>query len=113
LVSEETEETESTVAKKEKSFPTGIVVGLGILIMVLSAVTGMICLRGREKTNAQQSAVQEEQQAEQPAQSIEQNLTNNAERNPEQPEGATSESGSNGKNSEWTLPEVDDLKQTN
>jgi len=51
LVEEPTEESESsTVAKKEKSFPTGIVVGLGILIMVLSAVTGMICLRGREKT---------------------------------------------------------------
>jgi hypothetical protein len=28
-----------------------IVAGLGILIMVLSAVTGVICLRGREKTN--------------------------------------------------------------
>lgn len=58
LVSADVEET-STVAKKEKSFPTVVVAGLGVLIMVLSGVTGMICLRGREKTNTQ-SAVQEE-----------------------------------------------------
>jgi hypothetical protein len=56
LVSESVEP--SSVAKKEKSFPTAIVAGLGVLIMVLSAVTGMICLRGREKTNT--SVVQEE-----------------------------------------------------
>jgi hypothetical protein len=61
LAEEPIEEAESTDAKAEKSFPTAIVAGLGILIMVLSAVTGLICLRGREKTNIQQSAVQEEQ----------------------------------------------------
>jgi tRNA A37 threonylcarbamoyladenosine synthetase subunit TsaC/SUA5/YrdC len=60
LIEEPTEE--STVAKKEKSFPTAVVVGLGALIMVLSAVTGLICLRGREKTNT--SVVQEEAQVE-------------------------------------------------
>jgi hypothetical protein len=27
-------------------------------------------------------------------------------------EGVTDESGSNGKNSEWVIPEVDDLAQT-
>jgi len=60
LVAEPVEEVESsTAAKEEKSFPTAIVAGLGVLIMVLSAVTGMICLRGREKTNTQQSAVAE------------------------------------------------------
>jgi hypothetical protein len=53
-------EESSTAAKKEKSFPTVVVAGLGVLIMVLSAVTGMICLRQNEKTNSQ-SAVQEEQ----------------------------------------------------
>jgi len=101
LVEEPVEEVESSAAKQEKSFPTAIVAGLGILIMVLSAVTGFICLRGREKTNADTSAVQEEQQAEnqspaREAQSIE-HLTQVMERNPEE---QTSESGSNGKNSE-------------
>lgn len=103
MVEEPTEEAE-TVAKKEKSFPTAIVVGLGILIMVLSAVTGMICLRGREKTNTQSSAVQEEAEVENKPrsdapQSFE-HLTQIHEKNPEQPEGVTDESGSNGKNSE-------------
>jgi hypothetical protein len=96
LVEEPIEELSSTVAKKEKSFPTVIVAGLGILIMVLSAVTGMICLRGREKTNT--AAVQEEQVAEVSpaqgeAQSIE-HLTQVMEKAP------TDDSGSNGKNSE-------------
>jgi hypothetical protein len=103
LVEEPVEEVSSSATKQEKSFPTAIVVGLGVLIMVLSAVTGMICLRGREKTTIQQSAVQEEQVAEQsPAQqegqSIE-HLTQVMEKNPEV-EGVTDESGSNGKNSE-------------
>jgi len=60
LIEEPSEDAESTVAKKEKSFPTAIVVGLGALIMVLSAVTGLVCLRGREKTMTQPSAVHEE-----------------------------------------------------
>merc|ERR1712070_1166863 len=47
LVEEPVEEL-SSVAKKEKSFPTVVVAGLGILIMVLSAVTGMICMRRNE-----------------------------------------------------------------
>lgn len=102
LVEEPTEEAESSnVAKKEKSFPTAVVVGLGILIMVLSAVTGMICLRGREKTNTQPSAVAEEQPAQVENKSPAQNdiqsfehLTQVMEKAPE----VTDESGS-GKNS--------------
>jgi len=97
LVEEPVEEG-SEAATKKSEFPTAIVVGLGILIMVLSAVTGLICLRGREKTNSAQSAVQEEQPAEvKPDQSVEQNLTHVMEKNQE---GPTDESGSNGKNSE-------------
>jgi tRNA A37 threonylcarbamoyladenosine synthetase subunit TsaC/SUA5/YrdC len=96
LVEEPVEE--GSAAAKKDEFPTAIVVGLGILIMVLSAVTGLICLRGREKTNSAQSAVQEEQAAEvKPEQSVEQNLTQVMEKNQE---GPTDESGSNGKNSE-------------
>merc|ERR1711935_305998 len=62
LVEAPVEEVSSTAAKKEKSFPTAIVAGLGLLIMVLSAVTGMICLRSRDKTNT--STVHEEPVAE-------------------------------------------------
>jgi hypothetical protein len=69
LVEEPVEE--GSAAAKKNEFPTAIVVGLGILIMVLSAVTGLICLRGREKT--QQTAVQEEQVAEVEKKSPEQN----------------------------------------
>jgi hypothetical protein len=58
---EPVEEVSSAAAKKEKSFPTIIVAGLGVLIMVLSAVTGIICLRGREKTNT--PSVEEQQPA--------------------------------------------------
>jgi len=58
LVGEPVEEVES--AAKTKSFPTIVVAGLGVLIMVLSAVTGLICLRSREKTT-ETSAVHEEQ----------------------------------------------------
>jgi type IV secretory pathway TrbF-like protein len=98
LVEEPVEEV--SAAKKEKSFPTVIVAGLGILIMVLSAVTGMICLRGREKTNT--NSVQEEQVAEvenvSPAQNEApqsfEHLTQVMEKAP------TDDSGSNGKNSE-------------
>jgi len=61
LVEEPAEEVEAA-AKEEKSFPTAIVAGLGVLIMVLSAVTGLICLRGREKTQTQ-AIVHEEQPA--------------------------------------------------
>jgi len=107
LAEEPAEEVESSSAadKKEKEFPTAIVAGLGILIMVLSAVTGMICLRGREKTTVQSSAVQEEQQAEaenkSPAQNDIQSFEHLTQPNVEQnPEGVTDESGSNGKNSE-------------
>lgn len=115
LIEEPIEEVSSSATKEEKSFPTAIVVGLGALIMILSAVTGFVCLRGREKTTIQQNAVEEEQVAEggnqespaqNDAQSIE-HLTQVMEKAPEQ-EAATSESGS-GKNSEWALPEVDDL----
>jgi len=60
LVEEPAEEV-SSAAKKEKSFPTAAVAGLGIVIMILSAVTGMICMRRNEKTNS--NAVQEEQPA--------------------------------------------------
>jgi hypothetical protein len=97
LVEEPAEEVEAA-AKEEKSFPTAIVAGLGVLIMVLSAVTGLICLRGREKTQTQ-AAVHEEQPAQaenREAQSIEQ-LTQVMEKNQE---GPTDDSGSNGKNSE-------------
>lgn len=70
LIEEPVEEVSSTATKKEKSFPTIIVAGLGILIMVLSAVTGMICLRGREKTNTHAVEAQEQpaQEAETPRQ---------------------------------------------
>jgi hypothetical protein len=98
---EPVEEGESSTAKSEKSFPTAIVAGLGILIMVLSAVTGLICLRGREKTNIQQSAVAEEQPAAvqnpSPAQNEIESIEHLTEKNQE---GPTDESGSNGKNSE-------------
>jgi hypothetical protein len=106
LVEEPAEEVEASSAaadNKEKEFPTAIVAGLGILIMVLSAVTGMICLRGREKTNTQPSAVAEENQAENrsPAQNEIQSFEHLTQPNVEQnPEGVTDESGSNGKNSE-------------
>jgi hypothetical protein len=100
LVEEPIEEVSSAATKQEKEFPTAIVVGLGILIMVLSAVTGMVCLRGREKTNTQQSAVQEEQVAEAENKSPVQNdvqsfehLTQVMERAPE--EGTESGSGKN------------------
>lgn len=92
------EEVTETAAKKEKSFPTIVVAGLGVLIMVLSAVTGMICLRGREKTNVQ-SAVQEEQ-AEAPAQNDVQSFDHLVREKQPSEEGVTDESGSNGKNSE-------------
>lgn len=59
LVAEPIEELTSTPAKEVKSFPTAIVVGLGALIMVLSAVTGMICLRRKDAVHA--TEVQEEQ----------------------------------------------------
>lgn len=96
------EEVSETAAKKEKSFPTIVVAGLGVLIMVLSAVTGMICLRGREKTTVQ-SAVQEEQvvdQSEAPAQNDVQSFDHLVREKQPSEEGVTDESGSNGKNSE-------------
>lgn len=93
LVEEPVEEV-SSAAKKEKSFPTAVVAGLGIVIMILSAVTGMICMRRNDKTN---TAVVEEQPAQvsaaNEAQSIE-HLTQVMEKAP------TDDSGSNGKNSE-------------
>jgi flagellar basal body-associated protein FliL len=83
MAEEPTEEASS--AKKEKSFPTATVAGLGIVIMVLSAVTGMICMKKNEKTSS--NAVQEEKPVE--LQSME-----HLEKAP------TDDSGSNGKNSE-------------
>lgn len=62
LVAEPVEEVSSAAAKQEKGFPTIVVAGLGVLIMVLSAITGMICMRGRDKTQTQ-AAVAEEQVA--------------------------------------------------
>lgn len=62
----ESDELEEASTTAKKSFPTAIVAGLGVLIMVLSAVTGLICLRGREKTTITQAAVEEEQVAETP-----------------------------------------------
>ena len=101
MVEEPVEEL-SSAAKKEKSFPTAIVAGLGILIMVLSAVTGMICLRTREKTNTQ--AVQETELAQvenrSPAEGNVQSFEHLTQVMEKVPEGATDESGSNGKNSE-------------
>jgi len=94
LVEEPVEE--ASVAKKEKSFPTVVVAGLGILIMVLSAVTGMICLRTREKTTTHIEEVEMERSPNSPqqeAQSIE-HLTQVMEKAP------TDDSGSAGKNSE-------------
>lgn len=98
LVEAPVEEVSSTAAKKEKSFPTAIVAGLGLLIMVLSAVTGMICLRSRDKTNT--STVQEEPVAEveQPAE-VPRSFEHLTQVMEQVPEGHTSESGS-GKNSE-------------
>jgi len=101
LFEEPVEEVSSAAAKKEKSFPTIIVAGLGVLIMVLSAVTGVICLRGRDKTNTQ--AVDE--QPAQEAQSVEQNLTREEPKKVAPTEalaegGEYTESGSAGKNSE-------------
>jgi len=92
LVAEPVEEA-SSAAKQEKGFPTVVVAGLGVLIMVLSAVTGMVCMRGTEKTNTQ-AAVQEVQLAEasQAPESIEAMVE-------EAPKG-TDESSSAGKNSE-------------
>lgn len=92
LVEEPVEEL-SSVAKKEKSFPTVVVAGLGILIMVLSAVTGMICLRGRDKAAVQEEQVVEKSPAQNDAQTFE-HLTQVMEKAP------TDDSGSNGKNSE-------------
>lgn len=37
---------------KKRSFPTVIVAGLGILILILTAATGLICYRSRAKTTA-------------------------------------------------------------
>lgn len=98
LVEAPVEEVSSTAAKKEKSFPTAIVAGLGLLIMVLSAVTGMICLRSRDKTNT--STVHEEPVAEveQPAE-VPRSFEHLTQVMEQVPEGHTSESGS-GKNSE-------------
>jgi len=94
LVEEPVEEVSN--AKKEKSFPTEVVAGLGILIMVLSAVTGMICMRSNEKTNTQAVAEEQAEVEMSPnseAQSIE-HLTQVMEKSP------TDDSGSAGKNSE-------------
>lgn len=115
LVEEPVEEVSS--AKKEKSFPTIIVAGLGVLIMVLSAVTGMICLRGRDKTNTQRSVEAEEQPAQEVQSSPAKNDVNSIEHlvGQQQPKkvaatevmekiqeegGEYTESGSAGKNSE-------------
>jgi len=76
------------------------------MITLLSAVTAFVCLRSRSKTSAP-SDVQEEQDIEVEMQSpgdnngssVEQ-LTQVMGKNQEPQEGATSESGSNGKNSE-------------
>jgi hypothetical protein len=95
LVAEPVEEA-STAAKQEKGFPTVVVAGLGVLIMVLSAVTGMVCMRGRDKTNTQ-AAVQEEQVAEaQEASPVPESI----EVMVEEPPKGTDESSSAGKNSE-------------
>lgn len=102
LVAEPVEEA-SSAAKQEKGFPTVVVAGLGVLIMVLSAVTGMVCMRGREKTNTQ-AAVQEEQVAEAQSQ-----VPESIEAMVEEAPKGTDESSSAGKNSEWALKEADGL----
>lgn len=95
LVAEPVEEA-SAAAKQEKGFPTVVVAGLGVLIMVLSAVTGMVCMRGNEKTNTQ-AAVQEEQGVEmQEASPVPESI----EVMVEEPPKGTDESSSAGKNSE-------------
>lgn len=115
LIEEPVEEVSSSATKKEKSFPTIIVAGLGILIMVLSAVTGLICLRGRDKTNTH-AVEAEEQPAEEPQSSQRKNDVQSIEHLVEEPkkvaatevmekiqeEGGeyTEESGSAGKSSE-------------
>ena len=84
LVEEQVEDVSS--AKKEKSFPTAAVVGLGAMIMILSAVTGMVCLRRNDKTNSVAEAA-----AESPA---------NVESDEQLEKAPTSESGSAEGNSE-------------
>lgn len=47
---------------KSRSFPTVIVAGLGVLILVLTAATGLICYRSRAKTT-NPTVVEQEMQA--------------------------------------------------
>jgi hypothetical protein len=86
-------EPESSVAKKEKSFPTAVVAGLGAVIMILSAVAGVICMRGQEKNSVQEEQVAEVSPAQNEVQSFD-HQTQVMEKAP------TDDSGSNGKNSE-------------
>jgi hypothetical protein len=62
LGEEESTEVGSAPAKKTKSFPTVIVAGLGLLILVLSAATGMICYRSRSKTTTETSSIEMQEQ---------------------------------------------------
>jgi hypothetical protein len=64
----EEEDTEVASSAETKSFPTVIVAGLGILILALTAATGMICYRSRSKTTFQPSNVDQEAENEEPAQ---------------------------------------------
>jgi flagellar basal body-associated protein FliL len=70
---EEETEVANAPAKKTKSFPTVIVAGLGILILVLSAATGMICYRSRSKTTFENSNVEMQEQNQEEAQEGEEN----------------------------------------
>jgi hypothetical protein len=89
LVEEPVEEV--SAAKQEKEFPTVVVAGLGIVIMVLSAVTGMICMRSNDKTT---TSVQEAQAEVENKSASFDHLAQVSEKAP------TDDSGSNGKNSE-------------
>lgn len=65
-------EAEEAKAAKKRSFPTVLVAGLGIMVLVLTAAAGMMCYRGRRKTtfeptNAEQELPAAAAEAKQPA----------------------------------------------
>lgn len=50
----------SKTATKKRSFPTVIVAGLGMLILILTAATGLICYRSRTKNVTPPQVVEQE-----------------------------------------------------
>lgn len=59
---EETEDVNAAPenATKKRSFPTVIVAGLTVLILVLTAATALICYRSRQKTSFNPQVVEQE-----------------------------------------------------